>query len=214
MINNPNGQAAINRFYQMLGNMPSKDIADLIVDVDKYPNHSRRRETREMIIDYLAMADPMKALEVHEKLPTKGIFGKAFRQLGRTDPAQALSVMNTLEKSSDKGSALTSIFVGASEVNPSGAFALLKTTEGVGPQHYHEVFDNWAETDPTTAAKMALTVEDPASRSWVRSGLRAIHKRCLTGLTRPSCPHSSARVSGLAPLPPMPNATPKLRWIC
>ncbi|MGY8686482.1 MAG: hypothetical protein ACKVHP_01890, partial [Verrucomicrobiales bacterium] len=177
-INNPNGQAAINQFYQMLGAMPSKDIANLILDVDKYPNHSRRRETREMIIDYLAMADPMKALEVHDELPTKGIFGKAFKQLGRTDPAQALAVMNKLENSGDKSSALSSIFVGASEVDPAGAFELLKKTEGVGPQHYHEVFDNWAESDPTTAAKMALTVESPAAR---REALKIVGQEWAEG---------------------------------
>ncbi len=164
VINNPNGQAAVNHFYAMLSKMPSQDIANLIVDVDKYPNHSRRRETREMIIDYLAMADPKKALEIRESLPNKGIFSKAIRQLGRSNPQEALRYRETIEDSGDKASALTQIFVGASEVDPQGAFELLKQTAEAGPSHYHEVFDNWAETDPTTAARMALTIDKPAER--------------------------------------------------
>ncbi len=164
VINNPNGQQAVNRFYQMLAGMPSQDIARLIVDIDSYPNHSRRRETREMIIDYLAMADPKKALEVREELPNKGIFSKAMRQLGRNNPAEALRMRESITDSKDRSSALRAIFVGASEVDPAGAFALLLKTEDAGPQHYEEVFDNWAETDPVTAAKMALTVTKPAER--------------------------------------------------
>ncbi len=132
--------------------------------MDKYPNHSRRRETREMIIDYLAMVDPRKALEVREELPNKGIFSKAMRQLGRNNPEEALRLRETLTNSKDRSDALTSIFVGASEVDPAGAFALLQKTAEAGPQHYEEVFDNWAETDPVTAAKMALTVKKPAER--------------------------------------------------
>lgn len=164
IINNPDGQAALNQFYLMLGRMPSQEIADLIVDVDNYPNHSRRRETREMIIDYLAMADPMKALEVHRALPNRGIFDKAFRQLGRSDPDEALRVRDDLEDANDRSNALTSIFVGASEIDPARAFELLKKTGDAGPQHYHEVFDNWAELDPEMAARMALTVEKSAER--------------------------------------------------
>lgn len=164
VINNPNGQQAVNRFYQMLSTMPSQDIAKLIVDIDRYPNHSRRRETREMIIDYLAMADPRKALEVREELPNKGIFSKAMRQLGRNNPEEALRLRESLSNSTDRSDALTAIFVGASEVDPAGAFALLKKTAEAGPQHYHEVFDNWAEMDPVTAARMALTIEASAER--------------------------------------------------
>ena len=164
VINDPRGQAAVHRFYQTLGNMPSSDVAQLIIDVDSYPNHPRRRETREMIIDYLTMADPVKALEVRKTLPNKGIFSKALKQLGRTDPEQALLLRATMENSGDRSSALTSIFVGASEVDPARAFQLLRETPDANPQHYHEVFDNWAEMDPATAAQMALTVEKPAER--------------------------------------------------
>ncbi len=163
-INNANGKAAVASFYQMLGSMSSDQIAELMVDVDKFPNHSRRRETREMIIDYLTKSDPKKALEIREQLPGNGIFRKAYTQLGRTDPFAAIKMHDEIEDVSEKSEALLAIFVGASEIDPSRAFDLLKTTEGVGPQHYHEVFDNWAELDPTTAARMALTVTEPAKR--------------------------------------------------
>ena len=173
VINNPNGQAAVNRFYTMLGKMPSKDIAQLVVDIDNYPNHSRRRESRELIIDYLTMTDPMKALEVRKDLPDRGILGKAFKQLGRMNPDEAVRALDSLETPGDRSSALRSIFVGASEIDPAGAFALLKRTDEANPQLYHEVFDNWAEMDPTTAARTALTVTKPAER---REALKIIAK--------------------------------------
>ena len=76
-----------------------------------------------------------------------------------------------MEDPGDRKKALLSAFVGASEVDPVGAFAALKTMEGVSSSHYHEVFDNWAETDPAGAAAAALTVESAADR---RSALKIV----------------------------------------
>ena len=93
MINmpKPNGKDSTNRFYQMHGTIASNELVEMIANIDSYPNHSQRRETRVMIIDYLTMADPVKPLEVGEQVPNRGILDKAFKQWGGTDAAEALN---------------------------------------------------------------------------------------------------------------------------
>ena len=164
VFNTPNGNTATIGFYETLRGMSSDQIGEMLADVDAFPNHARRRETRERLIDYLTMIDPLKALELREVLPGKGILGKSFKQLGRNGLSEAVRIANQLEDAGDRKDALVSALVGASEIDPVGAFASLKGIPGAGPSHYHEVFDNWAETDPEAAARSALTVQSAAER--------------------------------------------------
>ncbi|MGK0186104.1 MAG: SLT domain-containing protein [Verrucomicrobiales bacterium] len=171
IFNTADGNTATVGFYEALRGMSSGQISEMLTNVETFPNHARRRETRERLIDYLTMIDPLKALEIRESLPGKGILGKAFKQLGRNGLSEAVRIAGEMEDSGDRRDALISAYVGASEVDPIGAFATLKTLPGVTASHYHEVFDNWAETDPEGAAIAALTVESAAHR---RSALKIV----------------------------------------
>ena len=167
----PNGALATVGLYRSLGAMNGGQISEMLLNVDAIPNHARRREMRERLVDYITMTDPERALELRDTIDGQNILNKSFKQLGRNGLVGALAVMEKLEDPRDRRKALLSAFVGASEIDPAGAFASLKTTPGVGPSHYHEVFDNWAETDPLAAARAALTVENPSDR---RSALKIV----------------------------------------
>ncbi|MEZ5325054.1 MAG: hypothetical protein R3F19_08315 [Verrucomicrobiales bacterium] len=171
IFNAADGNAATVGFYETLRSMSSSQISEMLANVDAFPNHARRRETRERLIDYLTMIDPLKALELRETLPGKGILSKAFQQLGRNGLSEAVRIANTMEDAGDRRSALVAAYVGASEIDPVGSFATLKTMPEATASHYHEVFDNWAETDPRAAALAALTVESAANR---RSALQIV----------------------------------------
>jgi hypothetical protein len=171
IFNASDGNAATVGFYEALRGMSSGQISEMLANVDAFPNHARRRETRERLIDYLTMIDPLKALELREALPGQGILGKAFQQLGRNGLSEAVRIAESLEDAGDRRSALVAAYVGASEIDPVGAFATLKTFPEATASHYHEVFDNWAETDPAAAALAALTVDSAANR---RSALKIV----------------------------------------
>lgn len=164
IFNTADGNAATVGFYEALRGMSSGQIGEMLTNVEAFPNHARRRETRERLIDYLTMIDPIKALEVRESLPGRGILGKSFRQLGRNNLSEAVRIAGEMGDAGDRKDALLAAYVGASEVDPVGAFAQLKTLDGATASHYHEVFDNWAETDPEAAATAALTVTSAAQR--------------------------------------------------
>ena len=163
LFNSP-GSDVMTNFQNALRGMSAKRIGDVLVDIETLPNHARRRELRERLVDYLTMTNPVEALTLREKVSGQNILDKAFKQLGRNGLASAMKHIEALEDAGDRKSALVAAFVGASEIDPAQAFAALKTVPGVSRDHYHEVFDNWAETDPIAAATAALTVTSNEER--------------------------------------------------
>ena len=67
IFNTPDGNLATIGLYNELKSMSSGQIGEMLVNVDALPNHARRRELRERLVDYLTMTDPIQALAIRDK---------------------------------------------------------------------------------------------------------------------------------------------------
>jgi hypothetical protein len=97
VFNVPNGSLATAGLYSALQKMSGDQISEMLVGVKAVPNHARRREVRERLVDYLTMTDPVKALELRDTIVGEGILDKSFKQLGRNGLASAAALIEQLE---------------------------------------------------------------------------------------------------------------------